>query len=91
MGVDVLGPVPSVAAALALLAAGTPPDAAILDVKLGGEMAFPVAEALRARSIPFMFTTGYAPRRCPRPMPTCPAARSPSTWATACGRCSGKP
>ncbi len=61
MGVDVLGPVPSVAAALALLAAGTPPDATILDVKLGGEMAFPVAEALRARRIPFMFTTGYDP------------------------------
>jgi CheY-like chemotaxis protein len=59
LGAEVLGPVPSVAAALALLAGGTPVDAAILDVSLGGEMVFPVAEALQARSIPFMFATGY--------------------------------
>ncbi len=59
LGADVLGPVPSVAAALALLAAGPPIDGAILDVGLRDEMAFPVAEALRARGIPFLFATGY--------------------------------
>ena len=35
------------------------PDVAILDVNLGGEMAYPVAEKLRALAIPFVFTTGY--------------------------------
>ena len=50
---------PSVADALDLLAAGAPPDAAILDVNLGGEMVFPLAEALRDRGVPFMFATGY--------------------------------
>lgn len=59
LGVTVLGPMPSVATALALLAAGTLLDAAILDVGLGGEMVFPVAKVLEARSIPFVFITGY--------------------------------
>jgi CheY-like chemotaxis protein len=34
-------------------------DAAILDVSLNGSYVFPVAEHLDARSIPFVFTTGY--------------------------------
>jgi CheY-like chemotaxis protein len=34
-------------------------DLAVLDVNLGGEMAFPVAHILRTRSIPFLFSTGY--------------------------------
>lgn len=34
-------------------------QAAILDVNLGGEPIFPVAEALAARGIPFAFATGY--------------------------------
>jgi CheY-like chemotaxis protein len=49
MGAEVLGPVPSVARALALLARTSEIDAAILDVNLGSEMVFPVAEALRER------------------------------------------
>lgn len=35
------------------------PDAAVLDVNLGGEYAFPVAERLQAASVPFIFATGY--------------------------------
>ncbi len=35
------------------------PDAVVLDVNLGGEMAYPVAEKLRALGTPFVFTTGY--------------------------------
>lgn len=58
-GVRVLGPVPSVQAALNLLKADDAPDAAVLDVNLGGTMAFPVADALQARSVPFLFSTGY--------------------------------
>ncbi|MDO7895924.1 response regulator [Pseudomonas citrulli] len=34
-------------------------DLAILDVNLAGERVFPVAERLRARKIPFLFSTGY--------------------------------
>ncbi len=34
-------------------------DFAILDVNVGGEQSFPVAEILRRRGIPFIFATGY--------------------------------
>ena len=34
-------------------------DAAILDVNLGGVLAYPVADMLIARKIPFVFTSGY--------------------------------
>lgn len=58
-GADVLGPAPSVASALDLLAATDVLDFAILDVNLGGETVVPVAEALDARAIRFVFATGY--------------------------------
>ena len=39
-------------------------DGAVLDINLGSEMVFPVAEALKARGTPFTFLTGYtAPPR----------------------------
>jgi CheY-like chemotaxis protein len=34
-------------------------DGAILDVNLGGEKVYPVAERLAARGVPFVFCTGY--------------------------------
>jgi len=34
-------------------------DGAVLDVNLGGEKVFPVAERLTARGVPFIFSTGY--------------------------------
>jgi DNA-binding response OmpR family regulator len=40
-------------------------DLAILDVHLQGEAAFPVAEALITRNIPFVFATGYGERGLP--------------------------
>ena len=40
-------------------------DGAVLDVNIGGEMVFPVADALRLLGVPFVFATGYGdlPRR----------------------------
>ena len=35
-------------------------DAAMLDVNLDGERSYPIADALVARGIPFVFATGYA-------------------------------
>ena len=40
-------------------------DLAILDVHLHGESAFPVAEVLIAKGIPFVFATGYGERGLP--------------------------
>ena len=35
------------------------PDLAVLDVNLGSEMVYPVAEELNRTGVPFVFTTGY--------------------------------
>lgn len=58
-GAVTLESVPSVPQALALLDADPAIDAVVLDVNLGGEMSYPVADALMARGIPFVFATGY--------------------------------
>jgi hypothetical protein len=34
-------------------------DAGIIDINLGGEFVYPVADVLAARKIPFVFVTGY--------------------------------
>ncbi|HEX5958785.1 MAG TPA: response regulator [Hyphomicrobiaceae bacterium] len=58
-GAVVIGPSSTVARALDLV--GTRDlEAAILDVRLDGETVFPVAAALCARAIPFVFHTGDA-------------------------------
>lgn len=50
----------TVSRGVALASDGTLPlDGAILDVNLGGEKVYPVAEALAARDVPFVFSTGY--------------------------------
>jgi CheY-like chemotaxis protein len=56
---EVSGPVGSVEEALREIAKG-PINAAILDINLGGGSVYPVADALAARDIPFVFVTGYA-------------------------------
>ncbi len=59
-GAVVLGPVPDVARALALVADGPGGiDVAILDVNLVGEKVYPVADALLHRGVPFLFASGY--------------------------------
>jgi CheY-like chemotaxis protein len=63
-GAHVVGPASNVSAALEALD-GAQLDGAILDVNLRGEMAYPVADALAARGIPFVFTTGYDARTVP--------------------------
>ena len=48
-----------VATAVRMIAGSAAIDAAILDVNVAGDLVYPVAEALRARGIPFAFATGY--------------------------------
>lgn len=55
-GFDVLGPASSVDIALDLLRQ-TKPDAAVLDVDLGGERVTPVALQLRAIGVPFVLAS----------------------------------
>jgi CheY-like chemotaxis protein len=56
LGCELVGSFVRVGAALAWIEAGGEVDAALLDVNLGDESVFPVAEALRARGVPFAFT-----------------------------------
>ena len=58
-GAEVLGPVATVAKALALIEVSSEIDAAVLDVNLRDVMVFPVADALTSRGVPFVFATGY--------------------------------
>lgn len=60
LGCAVAAVVTNVADALAFIDAHALEfDAAILDVNLGGETAYPVAAALSERQVPFAFATGY--------------------------------
>ena len=58
-GAEVIGPVGRISDALDLLKSDVLLDGAVLDVNLAGEMSYPVADALRARRVPFVFATGY--------------------------------
>ncbi len=57
-GWRVLGPVPTVEAALSLLARERP-DVALLDINLRGIPSTPVAEALVAAGVPFATASAY--------------------------------
>ncbi len=60
LGCEIVGVAGSVAEALDRIdTVSDGADAAILDVNLGGEMVYPVADALQARGLPFLFATGY--------------------------------
>ena len=55
----VLGPVATVEDSLDLIRAEPHIDGAILDVNLRGESAYPAADLLAERNVPFVFATGY--------------------------------
>ena len=57
VGADVVGPVPTLAEALVHLHHKL--DAGVLDIGLRGTLAWPVAEMLLARQVPFVFATGF--------------------------------
>ncbi|MDP1913497.1 response regulator [Brevundimonas sp.] len=59
MGCVPVGPAGTVEEGLVLVADPGPLDAALLDVNVAGRQVFPIAEALKARGVPFVFSTGY--------------------------------
>jgi CheY-like chemotaxis protein len=58
LGCTVIGPAASVDRALAMIEAEAI-EVALLDVNLNGELSYPVADALIAQGVPFVFSTGY--------------------------------
>ena len=64
-GAEVVGPAPNVQRAMALIERGGRIDGAVLDISLGGEMVYPVADALERANVPFVFATGYDAQSAP--------------------------
>ena len=58
LGFSVIGPFSRLSEAM-VAAVHDDIDAGIIDVNLGGEFVYPVADVLVARKIPFVFVTGY--------------------------------
>jgi CheY-like chemotaxis protein len=59
LGAEIAGPVGHIEDAVEMLHDGGALDAAVLDVNIRSEPIFPIARELRARRVPFVFTTGY--------------------------------
>jgi CheY-like chemotaxis protein len=59
LGCSVVGPAHALDAALDLARTELGLDAALLDVNLGGQSVFAVADTLRAKGVPAIFSTGY--------------------------------
>ena len=59
LGHEIIGPARSIPVALDLIGRATL-DGAILDVSLGNEKCYPVADVLLEKSVPFAFSTGHS-------------------------------
>ncbi len=73
-GAVVVGPFASAQAARAGKAGI---DAALLDVNLGGELAYALADELMGEGVPFAFMTGYQPNALPRRYSEIPVLTKP--------------
>jgi DNA-binding response OmpR family regulator len=76
LGHEAIGPAPSVAEALELLRRGLP-RLALLDVNLGSETSFPIADALAREQVPFGFVTSYEQDQLPERFADRPFLRKP--------------
>ena len=76
LGCEVVGPAARVNQALAMIEAEAV-DAAVLDINLNGEKSYPVADALAARGVPFVFSTGYNKNSLPNDYLSFPILQKP--------------
>lgn len=76
IGCEIIGPIGRVDRALEI-ARREAMDVAILDININGTEVFPVAEALAARGIPFVFVSGYGRRGLRAPYGDRPALQKP--------------
>ena len=79
LGCTPVGPAASVDEGLALARGNAVIDAALLDVNVAGRQVFPVAEALAARGVPFVFSTGYGEAGLPEHWRGHPTIQKPFT------------
>jgi CheY-like chemotaxis protein len=76
-GCVIVGPAARLNQALEIVSGAAAIDAAVLDVNLNGEKSYPVADALAARGVPFVFSTGYQRDRLLNGYKTCPMIQKP--------------
>ncbi|WP_292060405.1 MULTISPECIES: response regulator [unclassified Brevundimonas] len=81
MGCTVIGPESNVGDGLRVATGETDLDAALLDVNVAGQEVFPIAEALKARGVPFVFSTGYGESGLPEHWRGNPTVQKPFTDA----------
>ena len=81
MGCVPVGPASTVDEGLQMVAEGERIDAALLDVNVAGRQVFPIAEALRERGVPFVFSTGYGEGGLPDEWRGLPTLQKPFTEA----------
>lgn len=77
LGCEVVASCDSIRSAMEWLERGSAPDGALLDVNLGGELVYPVAEALARLEIPFVFVTGYGAEGIAPPFKGRPTIKKP--------------
>ena len=77
-GAKVVGPVATVDDARRLVLEATKLDGAVLDVNLGGEMIWPVADLLFSRHVRLVFATGYAAGPIKKFYDRCEVAEKPT-------------
>jgi len=77
-GSVVVGPAVTVSEALRILGS-EPIDAAVMDVNIGGEKAYPVADALDRRGIPFLIVSGFGASAIPPDRPNWRVCAKPFT------------
>ena len=80
MGCIAVGPAATVDEGLRM-AADEAVDAALLDVNVAGRQVFPVAQALKDRGVPFVFSTGYGEGGLPDEWRGQPTLQKPFTEA----------
>ncbi len=81
MECEPVGPASTIDEGLALARDAEGLDAALLDVNVAGQQIFPVAEALKARGVPFVFSTGYGEGGLPDEWRGQPTVQKPFTEA----------
>ena len=79
MGCVIVGPAMRLQQAKELVEVSTDLDVAILDVNLGGQPIYPVAETLRNRNVQIVFATGYGRQGLPENWQDCPVLMKPYT------------
>ncbi|HZZ87641.1 MAG TPA: response regulator [Caulobacteraceae bacterium] len=77
LGCAVVGPAHALDVALVLARTETGIDAALLDVNLGGQPVFAVADALREKGVPAIFSTGYGDAALREVDRGCPVLQKP--------------